>query len=64
MNGFGWTSIFTISAENAAQHVDFVGLGKALAGAVSFFVGIFRGFDPDGVGDAGGGERRADGRVL
>ena len=52
-NGFGGTGIFAETAEDAAQHVDLVGAGIAIAGRETFLVRILGRFDKDGIRRAG-----------
>src|SRR5581483_10629069 len=58
-NGVGGTSLHAVAAEDAARIIDVVNLGVALAAADAQSVGVFRGFDVDAIGRAGGGAEEA-----
>ena len=51
----GGASVLAVAAEDAAEHVDFVADGVALAGGEAVFFGVLAGIDEDAAGGAGSG---------
>src|SRR4030042_769937 len=51
-NGLGRAGILTVDAENAAQHVDLIGAGIALARGEALLVGVLGGLHEDRIGRA------------
>jgi hypothetical protein len=56
--------LLAVAAEDAAQHVDLVAAGVALAGRDARLVGVLGRLDVDGLGRAGGGAQRAADAAL
>src|SRR5574341_408894 len=63
-NRLCWAGILAVAAEDAAQHVDLVGLGVALARGIPFVVGVLRRLHENRVGGAGSSAQRAADALL
>src|SRR3972149_1567254 len=63
-NRFGRAGVLAEAAEDAAQHIDLVGAGVALAGRIARLVGVLRRLHEDRVGGAGRRAQRAPNALL